>query len=181
MTLTKRGRRVIAASAFVLVLIMIVTVAGLLLKQGAGKNTAKSAATGATVSMGNLKWHVNGAFRAQELNGSDGPIKAKGSFIVVDMSLTNTANNKITIDPTAVAVVDKDKHVYKADKNATASQAKVYNGEPIISLFQATLAPKTATRVTAVFPIGAASSHLKLKFIGAKVGAAQDLLIDIGF
>ncbi len=181
MVVTKRGWRVFAIFVVALVLLALIAGAALMLKRGAGQQASTSAATGATVSLGTVKWHVNGAFRAQELNGPEGPIKAKGSFIVIDMSLTNTANSKTTIDPAAVAIVDKDKHVWQADKIATASQARVYNGEPILSLFQATLAPKQAARVTAVFPIGAASSGLTLKIAGAKVGAKQDLLISIGF
>lgn len=177
MAVTKRGWRVILALA----LILIVVVAGQLIRASSAKQPAKRAATGATIAMGAMKWHVMGTSKVRELGNPDAPITAKGWFIVVDLSLTDATKKKVKVDPSAVVVVDKEKHVYPADKTATDSQARMYNGIQIMSLFNANLATQQPARVAAVFPIGEAASGLKLKVIGAKVGVAQDLLIDIGF
>jgi len=177
MAVTRRGRRLIAA----LILITAVIVIGQVVRRNSAAPVAKRTATGTSATIGSVKWLVFGTFKTQELATAKGPLRAKSWFVVVDLSLTNTAGKTVKLDPSAVVVVDSQNRVYPADKTASDTRAVIYNGIPISSLFDANLPPKKPTRVGAVFPVGPSASRLKLKVKGEKVGDEQDLLIDIGF
>ena len=170
-------RRLITAA----VAILIVVVAGLVIRNCGGPQEPIKIMSGQSRSMGSIKWSVVSVMKVRTIGSSDATLSANGWFLAVDLYLTNQSKEKIQFDPESVVVTDGAGKIYSPSTKATAAQVKSQANADLNSIFNAALNPGKQQRLIGVFDISETATKLQMKVLGDKYGSRQDLVIELGF
>ena len=137
--------------------------------------------SGESKQLGDVKWQVVSVLKTQEIGAADSGLKAKDWFMVVDLYLTNGAEEKIAFDPATVSLVDGKDKEYSLNKQATDKQLKIQANPKTASMFSGTIEPKQSKRLVGVYDIPQTATTMRLRVSGKAYGSDKDLEIALGF
>lgn len=116
---------------------------------------------GQTFDVGNTRWKISAAHAALALRLGANTVRARGKFVVIDFTFTNTTDQPQHPTADMLQIEDAQLTTYKSDANTTA----------LLSTWQATpnflkdaFQPNQAYRCSIVFDLPAQTSGLTLQF-----------------
>ena len=177
-SMTVTMRRIIAIILIVAALTAVVLLVRACRAPAAEPVTIKS---GQSAKLGGINWSVISVLKTRDVGPADTKLTAPNWFLVVDLYLTNTGADKITLNPDAFTLTDGAAKTYKIDKAATDAQIKGLANPKLVSVYSATIIPKEKKRVVMLFSIPESAVKLMLNVDGDSIGADRGLKIDLGF
>jgi Domain of unknown function (DUF4352) len=116
---------------------------------------------GQTFDVGNTRWKISAAHAALTLRLGADTVKAKGKFVVIDFTFTNTTNQPQQPTVDMLQIEDAQLVNYKGDAHITAMLA-AWQKTP--NFLKATTQPNKAYDCSLVFDLPVQTSGLTLEF-----------------
>lgn len=116
---------------------------------------------GQTFDVGNTRWNINAAHAALSLRLGTTVVKARGKFVVIDFTFTNTTNQPQRPTDDMLQMEDGQLATYKSDA-ATTAQLAAWQKTP--NFLKATFQPKKDYTCSLVFDLPVQTSGLTLAF-----------------
>lgn len=175
--MNKKRVKIVNAAIFIVIIVSFLSAAGCASRRSAPL-TIRS---GETAKLGGIQWTVVSSVKTREVGPEKGRVNAKGWFMVLDLSLANSGNEKIKLKPEALVLDDAAGQKFSIDKKATDAYVKGLANPEVASVFSASIAPGAKKNVAVVYAISEKATKLSLKINGSSIGADRDLQIDLGF
>ena len=116
---------------------------------------------GQAFDVGNTRWNINAAHAALTLRLGTTIVKARGKYVVIDFTFTNTTNQPQRPTADMLQMEDGQLATYKSDAKTTA-QLAAWQKTP--NFLKATFQPRKAYTCSLVFDLPVQTSGLTLEF-----------------
>jgi hypothetical protein len=163
-----------AASAVILLTIVLSLTS---ISCGLGAPEPLKRMAGQTAAMGKTEVSVVGVMKAQ----TAGNAAAKDKFLIVDLTVKNKSDSKMTLKAASFGLSDPEGKVYNYNREASQHQAAVFPNANVKPLDGAVLGAKSDYRLVAVYEISSGASGLVLDIAGKGFGADRNARFDLGF
>lgn len=152
-------------------------------QDGAGQETAETteaaeteaaASIGEPVTVGDVQWTVTAAEQLEELLSDKGDY-AQGSFVVVDVTFSNSSNQDVTLATPFFALIDSEGREFEP-----GIENNFFFLYPEENMFVEPVDPGSTKEGKIVFDTEPDSSGLRLRVGEAKFASTETALIDLG-
>jgi Domain of unknown function (DUF4352) len=152
-------------------------------QDGAGQNTADTteaaetdatASIGEPVTVGDVQWTVTAAEQLEELLSNKGDY-AQGSFVVVDVTFSNSSNQDVTLATPFFALIDSEGREFEP-----GIENNFFFLYPEENMFVEPVDPGSTKEGKIIFETEPDSSGLRLQVGEAKFASTETALIDLG-
>jgi hypothetical protein len=116
---------------------------------------------GQAFDVGNTRWKINAAHAALALRLGNTSVKARGKFVVIDFTFTNTTTQPQRPTADMLQIEDGQLTSYKGDARTTAQLA---SWQKTSNFLKETFQPNKAYPCSLVFDLPVATSGLTLEF-----------------
>ncbi len=116
---------------------------------------------GQSFDVGNTRWKINAAHAALTLRLGSNTVKARGKFVVIDFTFTNTTDQPQRPTAAMLQIEDAQLASYKSDAQTTALLAA---WQKTANFLKDTFQPNKAVACSLVFDLPVETSGLTLEF-----------------
>ena len=140
----------------------------------AGNDSQKAVKVGEPVDVGDVKWLVQDARQATELQSEFDETK-QGNFVIVDFAFTNNGNEAVTLDSTSLALVDSEGRKSEADPDTLGYV------EPNKDIFLEQVNPGVTKEGEVIYTVAPGASEFELEAGDADMFGGETARIELGF
>lgn len=140
----------------------------------------KAASKGETIKVGDVKYTVTTVDKTKEVGSEANKLKAKGNYIVVDMTIENIGKDRAEFDGDMAKLWDESEQAYDLDLEASAAACSASGIADTVNVWFGAVEPGETVKTRAVFDLAPDIKDLKIELRNPEIGSEERGFVKLG-
>lgn len=140
----------------------------------------KEASKGETIKIGEVKYTVTGVDKMKEVGKEGNIMKAKGNYVVVDLTIENIGKERAEFDGDMAKLWDEGEQAYDLDLEASAAACSASGIADTVNIWFGAIEPGETIKSRAVFDLSPEIKDLKIELRNPEIGSEERGFVKLG-